>query len=98
MRGAARVEANHLCPANAASRGSRPRSRGPTVWQPSQGGERGRRNDKGAAQLDESLRATRGEKAPGQDQPWTWLRDGISLQSRMAEKTVERLRKPEDGT
>jgi hypothetical protein len=39
-----------------------------------------------------------GREAPERRQPWTWLRDGTSLQSRWAEKTVERLRKPEDGT
>jgi hypothetical protein len=39
-----------------------------------------------------------GREAPERRQPWTWRRDGISLHSRRAEKTVERLRKPEDGT
>jgi hypothetical protein len=55
-------------------------------------------NDKGAAP---SVRreALRGERSPWTGhQPWTWLRDETSLQSRGAEQTVERLRKPEDGT
>jgi hypothetical protein len=40
---------------------------------------------------------TKGE-APERDEPCTWLRDGTSPRSRMAEQTVERLRKPVDGT
>jgi hypothetical protein len=39
-----------------------------------------------------------GREAPERREPWTWLRDETSSQSRRAEKTVERLRKPEDGT
>jgi hypothetical protein len=38
-----------------------------------------------------------GREAPERRQPWTWQRDGISSLSQRAEKTVERLRKPEDG-
>jgi hypothetical protein len=36
-------------------------------------------------------------EAPEQDEPCTWLWDEISPRATMAEKTVERLRKPEDG-
>jgi len=55
-------------------------------------------NDKGAAP---SVRreALREERIPWTGhQPWTWLRDETSLHSPGAEQTVERLRKPEDGT
>lgn len=55
-------------------------------------------NDKGVAP---SVRreALRGERSPWTGhQPWTWLWDETSLQSRGAEQTVARLRKPEDGT
>jgi len=40
---------------------------------------------------------TEGE-TPERDEPWKWLWDEISSQSRSAEQTVERLRKPVDGT
>jgi hypothetical protein len=39
-----------------------------------------------------------GREAPERHEPWTWLRDETSSRSRRAEETVERLRKPEDGT
>jgi hypothetical protein len=43
-------------------------------------------------------RGCAGREAPERREPWTWLRDERSPQSRRAEETVERLRKPVDGT
>jgi hypothetical protein len=35
---------------------------------------------------------------PLNGKPWTWLRDAISPRRQKVAQTVERLRKPEDGT
>jgi hypothetical protein len=37
-------------------------------------------------------------EAPERDEPWTWLWGEINPRRQGAEQTVERPRKPEDGT
>jgi hypothetical protein len=55
-------------------------------------------NNKGAMAFRRGKLAVRREKSLNGRKPWTRLQDETSLWRQHSEKTVERLRKPEDGT
>jgi hypothetical protein len=84
---------------NAAWRGLRPRSRGIERWKLASAGEYLDRKRHGGSICSMRVGRCAGRETPErQRNPRRGLRDEISPRTSSAEETIERLRKPEDGT